>query len=336
MRKRFADIASAGIILAFGLCSTTVFADACSTASHSGTSVTKTANATGTIGDVGYEIWFDSGNNSATFYSDGSLSCKFSSASDYLCRSGLSFNSDKTYSQLGHLYADFQVNVSGTSNVGYSYIGIYGWTKNPLIEYYIVDDWGSQYRPGSWVGTSKGTFTIDGAEYDVYTNTRTQQPSIEGTATFTQFFSIRKTARSCGTIDITAHFEKWASLGMTLGNMYEAKVLGEAGNTSGGASGTFDFPYAKVYIGGASSSSAKSSSSVATSSSTGITSITTGITPIITSGTFQVFNTLGNYIGKIDVRSGTDLSDAIFIKFGKPGVYMIKQGNVVRAVAVKK
>lgn len=49
-----------------------------------------------------------------------------------------------------------------------------------------------------------------------------------------------------------------------MGVMYEAKILGEAGNTSGGASGTADFPYAKVYIGNstaASSSSAKPASS---------------------------------------------------------------------------
>src|SRR5574344_182319 len=108
MFKNFANIAKAGIVLAFGLCSTGAFADACSTAFHSGTSVTNTANATGTIGDIGYEIWFDSGNNSAPCYSDGSLSCKLSSASDSLGRRGLSYNSDKTYAQLGHRYADFQ------------------------------------------------------------------------------------------------------------------------------------------------------------------------------------------------------------------------------------
>ncbi|MFA6836843.1 MAG: glycoside hydrolase family 11 protein [Fibrobacteraceae bacterium] len=334
MSKNFAKIAKAGLALTFGLFSTNAFADACSTASHSGTNITETANKTGTIGDIGYEIWFDSGNNSATFYSDGSFSCTFSNASDYLCRAGLSFNSDKTYSQLGHMYADFQVNISGTSNIGYSYIGIYGWTKSPLIEYYIVDSWGSQYRPGSWVGTLKGTFTIDGAEYDVYTNTRTNQPSIEGNATFTQFFSIRKEARNCGTIDITAHFEKWAELGMTLGNLYEAKVLGEAGTTSGGASGQFDFPYAKVYIGSPSSSS--SSDVLSSSSSSNQTSIATGIAPIATSGSFQVFNALGNFMGTVEVKNGASISGIIFTKFGKPGVYLAKQGSTVKAISVKK
>ena len=335
MYQKFKRIANVGLVLAFGLCSTSVFAqDFCNTSSHSGTSVTKTANATGTIGDVGYEIWSDGGNNSATFYSDGSLSCAFSNASDYLCRSGLSFNSDKTYSQLGQIYADFKVAISETSNVGYSYIGIYGWSKSPLIEYYIVDSWGSQYRPGDWVasnGSKKGTFTIDGAQYDVYTNVRTDAASIEGDkTTFTQFFSIRKEARNCGTIDITAHFKKWAELGMTLGNMYEAKVLGEAGTTTGGASGKFDFPYAKVYIGGTSSSSSDTQSSSST------TALASASTPVATSGSFQVFNMLGNFIGKIEVQNGASISDVIFTKFGEPGVYMIKQGAIVKAISVRK
>jgi len=221
----------------------------CSTSSHSGKSVKETSNKVGKIGDVGYEIWSDSGNNSATFYSDGSFSCTFQNAKDYLCRSGLSFDCTKTHDQIGHMYADFKLVKQSISNVDYSYVGIYGWTKEPLVEYYIVDNWLSQYRPGDWVGNKKhGDFKIDGADYTVYENTRTG-PSIVGDTTFKQYFSIRKTARDCGTIDITAHFNQWEKLGMKMGKMHEAKVLGEAGSTGSGTSGTADFPYAKVYIG---------------------------------------------------------------------------------------
>ena len=221
----------------------------CSGASHSGQSVKTTSNKVGSIGSVGYEMWADSGNNSATFYSDGSFSCSFQNAKDYLCRSGLSFDSTKSHSQIGHMYADFKLVKQGISNVDYSYVGIYGWTRSPLVEFYIVDNWLSQYRPGDWVGNKKhGDFTIDGALYTVYENTRTG-PSIDGDTTFKQYFSIRQTARDCGTIDISAHFAQWEKLGMTMGKMHEAKVLGEAGSTGAGTSGTADFPYAKVYIG---------------------------------------------------------------------------------------
>lgn len=248
--------------------STSAFAQSfCNTSSHSGTkyTTTKSYDKGSFSNGIGYEIWYDGGNNSATFYTDGSFSCSFSNTKDYLCRTGLSFNSTQTYKQIGQMYADFKLVKQNVSNVGYSYVGIYGWMSNPLVEFYIVDNWLSQYRPGSWVGDKYlGEFTIDGALYDVYTNTRYNAPSIEGDKTFTQYFSIRKTARDCGTIDITAHFKKWEELGLKMGVMYEAKILGEAGNTSGGASGTADFPYAKVYIGNstaASSSSAKPASS---------------------------------------------------------------------------
>jgi hypothetical protein len=221
----------------------------CSGAKHSGTSVTCNSNRVGSIGGVGYELWSDSGSNSATFYSDGSFSCSFRSAKDYLCRSGLSFDSTKTHQQIGHIYADFKLVKQNIQNVDYSYVGIYGWTRNPLVEFYVVDNWLSQYRPGDWVGNKKhGDFTIDGAKYTVYENTR-YGPSIDGNTNFKQYFSIRQQARDCGTIDITAHFEQWEKLGMTMGKMHEAKVLGEAGSNGGGTSGTADFPYAKVYIG---------------------------------------------------------------------------------------
>ncbi|OUM60794.1 glycoside hydrolase family 11 protein, partial [Piromyces sp. E2] len=115
-----------------------------------------------------------------------------------------------------------------------SYVGIYGWTRSPLVEFYIVDNWLSQYRPGDWVGNKKhGDFMIDGAEYTVFENDRFG-PSIDGDTQFKQYFSIRKQARDCGTIDISAHFAQWEKLGMKMGKMHEAKVLGEAGSNGAG------------------------------------------------------------------------------------------------------
>jgi len=233
----------------FSLATSALAQSFCSSAKHSGQSVKVTSNKVGSIGGIGYELWADSGSNSATFYSDGSFSCSFRNAKDYLCRSGLSFDSTKTHQQIGQMKADFKLVKQGIQNVDYSYVGIYGWTRSPLVEFYIVDNWLSQYRPGDWVGNKKhGDYTIDGAQYTVYENTR-YGPSIDGNTQFKQYFSIRKQARDCGTINITAHFNQWEKLGMRLGKMHEAKVLGEAGSTGSGTSGTADFPYAKVYIG---------------------------------------------------------------------------------------
>ncbi|OUM60014.1 family 11 glycoside hydrolase, partial [Piromyces sp. E2] len=223
--------------------------DYCSATGHSGQSIKVTSNQVGDINGIGYELWSDSGNNSATFYEDGSFSCSFRNAKDYLCRSGLSFDSTQTHDQIGQIYADFKLVKQNIQNVDYSYVGIYGWSRDPLIEFYVVDNWLSQWRPGDWVGNKKhGDFIIDGATYTVYENTRTG-PSIDGDNTFfKQFFSIRQNARECGRIDVTAHFKQWEKLGMKLGKMHEVKILGEAGSTGSGTSGTADFPYAKVFI----------------------------------------------------------------------------------------
>ncbi|MDP8998664.1 MAG: glycoside hydrolase family 11 protein, partial [Myxococcota bacterium] len=83
----------------------------------------------------------------------------------------------------------------------------------------------------------------DGGTYNVYTHTQINQPSVTGSnATFVQFFSVRQTARQCGHVSISQHFAEWASLGLTLGNMEEAKILVEVG----GGSGTIDFTTATV------------------------------------------------------------------------------------------
>ena len=144
---------------------------------------------------------------------------------------------------IGTISATFSETKTGVGG-GFSYIGIYGWSVDPLHEYYIVDDWiGS--RPA--FDTMVGTTTVDRGTYDVMTHTQENQPSITGgNATFEQFLSVRQTARTCGTISISKHFSQWASMGLQLGNLEEARILVEVGGSTG--SGSIDFTNATVTL----------------------------------------------------------------------------------------
>ncbi|KAL9051610.1 MAG: hypothetical protein Q9162_005916 [Coniocarpon cinnabarinum] len=119
---------------------------------------------------------------------------------------------------------------------GNSYLSVYGWTTNPLIEYYVVEDFGT-YNPSSGL-QYKGSFTSDGSNYDIYTGQRVNQPSIQGTATFTQYWSVRTSHRTSGTVTLANHFNKWSSLGLKLGTFNYLIVATEGYNSAGTATVT--------------------------------------------------------------------------------------------------
>lgn len=331
--------------------------DACKDAmGHEGQSKTdngrNNSSSTGNIGSTGYhyEIWYQGGNNSMTYYDNGTYTAKWSGTNDFLARVGFKYNEDKTYDQVGPIDAYYKWSHQGSAG-GYNYIGIYGWTVDPLVEYYIVDDWFN--KPGAnLLGQRKGEFTVDGDTYEIYQNTRYNAPSIKGDQTFPQYFSVRKSARQCGHIDITAHFKKWESLGMKMGKMYEAKVLVEAG----GGTGSFDVTYFKMTDAKhplpqpepeSSSNVAKSSSSGSAKSSSsrggwkwGSSSSATDAIPFMTQalatmdGQFMVFDMQGRTLGAIDVPVGSTVASAIKAKFKNTGIYLVKQGKSFLRVKV--
>lgn len=218
-----------------------------------------------------YELWRDGSSGSMTVFGvDAAFKADWNNSGDFLARVGLKMDESKTYDKYGNIVADYTYTKTGTGG-GYSFIGIYGWTVDPLVEYYIVDDWyPNSYgnSPPTGGGTLKGEFTIDGAQYKIYTFTRVNMPSIKGTQTFPQFFSVRQTPRQCGQISVSEHFKKWASLNLQMGKMYEAKLLLEAG----GGTGTINYTKASIVANASTVSSVTpgSSSRVTLSSSSAI------------------------------------------------------------------
>jgi len=213
----------------------------------------------------GYEMWTQGGNNNKLIWfgpqqrGGAAFRAEWNEPDDYLGRVGYFWGNGKKYAEYKNLYAEFNYTRSERNTAGkYSYIGMYGWAKNPdaanaedrLVEYYIVEDWfGNQLQSdatpvntSTTKGSVLGSFTIDGAVYDVIRNVRIQMPSIEGPKTFVQYFSVRQTPRQSGTISITEHFKQWERMGLTLGNMYEAKFLIEAA----GGTGWLEFSHLKL------------------------------------------------------------------------------------------
>lgn len=85
-----------------------------------------------------------------------------------------------------------------------------------------------------------GTVTSDGSLYDIYLHQQVDQPSIEGTATFNQYISVRQDERTSGTVTVANHVNAWASLGLDLGTLNYQIVAVEGLSGSGQATVTVD------------------------------------------------------------------------------------------------
>ncbi len=194
-----------------------------------------------------WELWNQDGKGTVSMDvgDNGSFTCSWSGIENCLFRTGQKLGSTKTYDMYDGIYLDYDVDYFPKGN---SYMCVYGWTENgkdathPTVEYYIVDAWGSWRPPGA--NNPLGTVEANGHKYDIYRTERVNQPSIHGTETFYQYWSVRQDnpARNnaetniSGRISISKHFEAWEDAGMDMsGVMYEVALNVEGYQSNGSA-----------------------------------------------------------------------------------------------------
>jgi hypothetical protein len=173
-------------------------------------------NSQGAAASLNWYLWSTYGTGSLTTYDTPAFSAAWNNSGDFLARLGLKWDDTKTYDQLGTITAQFAETKTGAPP-RYSYIGVYGWSLNPCVEYYIVEDSfdAMPVRPSGVA--SKGTVNIDGGTYTLYSAAMTGTGSAcSGASAWTQFWSVRQTARQCGQISLSQHFKAWNDAGMAL------------------------------------------------------------------------------------------------------------------------
>ena len=214
-----------GIALTMGL-ATTVYADRCPNAwPEQGENY-----ASGTIDSTNYsyEVWRDGYTASLECYDYGGYKV-YSKGADAIVRFGPKFDEPKTFDQHGNFTADYKLGSTYGAGTDFYLVGIQGNTTEPKTEFYIIDYWIiKDTADTSAFGTRLGEFTVDGDTYDIWQNTANNYLSAQGDISYKRYFSIRRTVRDSGHIDITAHFKKWEELGLKVGKITDVMALVEA------------------------------------------------------------------------------------------------------------
>lgn len=188
---------------------------------------TITTNQQGSHGGYFFSYWKDSGSATMNLGSGGNYSVNWNLGNGNFV-GGKGWSTGSSNRRIGY-------NAGVWSPNGNAYLCLYGWTTNPLVEYYVVDSWGSWRPPGT---SSQGSVSSDGGGYNLYRTQRVNQPSIQGTQTFYQYWSVRNSKRPTGsnqTITFRNHVNGWSNQGWNLGN-HNYQIMATEGYQSSGSS----------------------------------------------------------------------------------------------------
>jgi len=134
-----------------------------------------------------------------------------------------------------------KIQISGTFwPTGDALLSVYGWTRNPVTEYFIVENYGT-VNPITQPGfVSHGTYTVDGAVYDVGVVSHTGAPvhlSAPGTTSYQTLWSVRRDNRTAAVVDVAGHVAGWSGKGLTLGSTWDYQLVSVHGFNSEGQAG---------------------------------------------------------------------------------------------------
>ena len=158
------------------------------------------------------------------FVSGGSANITFPNAGQFAGNFAIS------YSNVGDVVGGKGWNPGSSHSIGYNvgslsgsynFVGIYGWTINPLIEYYVCE------KGSVASGGVINSINSDGHGYNFYRHQQISQPSIQGTQTFWQYLD-QWGGTSVGanhTVTMANHINNWRNNGAHGFGSYNYQIL---------------------------------------------------------------------------------------------------------------
>lgn len=168
----------------------------------------------GKSGDYTYSVWLCNGEGDLSFNpeTDPKKASVSGNYEDVQYRFKRDFDCDWEWRSYGDVKIryDAELNMeSGDQNIYYS--GIYGWLRDPMTEFFVIDSWGDWTPPGEKEPLE--TVEIDGEVYDIYKLTSRSEHS-----EWNQFWSVRRnnpgdrnsSGKISTEINLSDHLKVWS------------------------------------------------------------------------------------------------------------------------------
>ncbi len=182
-----------------------------------------TKNTKGNQDGYDYELTSDmEGNHTMTLLGDGAFSCEWSMINSCIFNMGKIIKEEKKSLEYSSISIDYSAEVDINKS---SFIGVFGTTKNPNVDFYIVESWGDDLP--LVLLNPLGEMSSNGIKYDIYKIVRLPFGNT-APRSLLEYWSVRqkkpnkKEGKTLnGTISLSKHFSEWEKNGLGLGDLTE-------------------------------------------------------------------------------------------------------------------